>query len=478
LPRFSQSRREFFIGALSLIASTQRAFPARSSSTGTFERPYNSQSLWNAHPLAPVLGTATIPTNNKAYLESSEQWGSKLFRATAADGSLVIQGRSNPKGVWVADEIQNRNVLLPHCPENVVPASGSDGHCEILDEVTGLIHSFYRLIFDADSKVWRADQYTVTRAGGTGWGSPECPDGPRASGTPSTSGLLRAHEIGSDIVNHALAVVAPANVFRSGPTFPATMEDRGGFSHYSGNFPMGTLFMLPPDFEADQLNWPNSRAIARTLKVFGARLVDQTNDTFGFSGERGSAWSQWVGLNNVWHPSWPQDLAKIRDSLRPVVSTSKWLDADGNEFSPVPWEKMNLLSMRGPWIKQERLNNGEGSYETTSNSFLFSELSTPLTYRKMIQLRNDKEKEPWFQWMGGTWYLNPLANREYRLKAEGFGDATVALELRSSDGLSTSELKAGQEAKITWPSGAALTSVIVRGYPGPPSGIRLTLELI
>ena len=31
---------------------------------------------------------------------------------------------------------------------------------------------------------------------------------------------------------------------------------------------------------------------------------------------------------------------------------------------------MNLLSMRGPWIKQERLNSGEGSYETTSNSWV------------------------------------------------------------------------------------------------------------
>jgi hypothetical protein len=241
---------------------------------------------------------------------------------------------------------------------------------------------------------------------------------------------------------------------------------------------MGTLFMLPPDFDAESLNWPNTRAIARTLKVFGARLIDATGDTFGFAGERGSTWSQWVGLDKVWHTSWPQDLTRIRDSLRPVVSTPKWLDADGNEFSPVPWEKMNLLSMRGPWTKQERLNSGEGSYETTSNSFLFSELSAPLSYRKVIQLCNDKVKEPWFQWMSGAWYLNPLANREYRLRAEGFGEATATLEIRSSDGLSTSELKGGQEAKITWPGGAALTSVIVRGYPGPPSGIRLSLELI
>lgn len=453
---------------------------AASSTTGTFERPYNSQSLWNARPIAPELGAARIPAvNNKAYLEQSKEWGSRLFLATAADGPIVVQGRDNPAGVWVADELQNRNVVIPHFPKDIVPASGSDGHCEIFDEATGFIHSFYRLILDPDQKVWRAAKYTACSVVGTGWGSPERPDGPRASGTPSSSGILRTHEVGSDIVPHALAVVAHANVFKSGPIFPATMEDRNGFEGYSGSFPIGTLFMLPPDFEADRLNWPHARTIARTLKVFGARLIDSTIGTFGFAGEIGSDWSQYVGKYNLWHPSWAEDLAKIRDSLRPLVSASRWLDADGNEFTPLSWEQMNLLSMRGPWARLEGPPGGEGRYETTANLFLFPEISAPLAYRKTIRLRNDKAREPWFQWMSGSWYINPQPDREYRLRAEGFGDAIASLEIRGESVLlSSSDIGVGQEAKINWPGGASLTSVTVRARPGPPSGIRLAVERI
>jgi hypothetical protein len=477
---FLQSRRDFLIGTASLVASTRQSLSAANSATGTFERPFNSRSLWNARPIAPELGVARIPAeNNKAYLEQSIEWGSRLFRATAADGPVVVQGRDNPAGVWVADELQIRNVVIPHFPHDAVPASGSDGHCEIFDEATGLIHSFYRLILDPERKVWRAAKYTASSVGGTGWGSPERPDGPRASGTPSSSGILRAHEVGSDIVSHALAVAAHANVFKSGPIFPATLEDRNGFEGYSGSFPIGTLFMLPPDFEADRLNWPHSRTIARTLKVFGARLIDQTIGSFSFAGEIGSEWSQYVGRYNVWHPSWAEDLTKIRDSLRPLVSTSRWLDADGKEFTPLSWEQMNLLSMRGPWARLEGPTNTAGKYETAANLFLFPEVSSPLVYRKTIRLRDDKAREPWFQWMSGCWYMNPLPDREYRLRAEGFGDAIASLEIRGDNVFfSSTDIRVGQEAKINWPSGATLTSVTVRTPPGPPSGIRLALELI
>jgi hypothetical protein len=479
--QLTASRREFLITAAALLTTPPQALADYASSTGTFEHLFNSQSLWNARPIDPVLGKAAIPQqDNVPYLEQGK-YGTKLFRATASDGPITVRGLNNVAGIWVSDELRTRPVVVPHFPENVVPATGLDGHCEILDETTGIIHSFYQLSFDRNEKVWRAGKYTVSSVGGSGWGSPAHPDGPRASGTPSNSGILRVHEIGSAIVPHALAVAAHSNVLKSGPAYPATLQDQGGAREYSGAFPMGTLLMLPPDFDPDKLTWPNARAIARTLKVYGARLIDATSRTFAFAGEIGSQWSQAVDRNNAWQSSWAEDLTRIRDRLRPVISASGWLDAEGLAFTPVPWERMNLLSMRGPWAKQGGPEESVSGFETISKLFLFPETQRSIAYEKTVRLRDDAGSNPWFQWMEGCWYINPQPGRQYRVKAAGFGQATGGLEIRSRDGgntlTSVSDLKIGEEAELTWPDRPSITKIFVRTQPGPPSGIRLELQI-
>jgi hypothetical protein len=479
--QLTASRRELLITAATLLIAPPRVLASPASSTGTFEHLFNSQSLWNARPIDPVLGKGAIPQeDNVAWLEQ-EKYGTKLFRATASDGPITVQGRDGADGIWVADELRNRPVVVPHFPENVVPATGLDGHCEILDETNGTIHSFFQLSFDNNEKVWKAGKYTVSSVRGTGWGSPAHPDGPRASGTPSSSGILRAHEIGSSVVPHALAVAAHLNVLKSGPVYPATLQDLAGSRVYSGAFPMGTLFMLPADFDPDKLSWPNARAIARTLKVYGARLVDATFRTFAFAGEIGGQWSQAVDRNNAWQSSWAEDLVRIRDDLRPVVSTSGWLDTENMAFTPVPWERMNLLSMRGPWTKQEGPQESASGFETVSDLFLFPETKRSLVYEKTVRLRADANGNPWFQWAQGCWYINPQPDRQYRLKAAGFGQATGGLEVQARDSgntlVSVSDLKIGEEARITWPARSAITRVFVRAQPGLPSGIRLEFQI-
>ncbi|WP_143198306.1 hypothetical protein [Bradyrhizobium sp. AS23.2] len=478
--KLTASRREFLMTLTGLLTMPPRLMASPAGSIGTFEHLFNSQSLWNARPVDPVLGTATIPRkDNVAWLEQ-DKYAAKLFRATASDGPMTVQGRDAAEGIWVADELRNRPVIVPHFPENVVPATGLDGHCEILDESTGFIHSFFQLSFDATEKVWKAGKYTASSVSGSGWGSPARPDGPRASGTPSTSGILRAHEIGSAIVPHALAVAAHTNALKSGPLYPATLQDTTGANEYSGSFPMGTLFMLSPDFDSEALNLPNARVIARTLKVYGARLTDTAFRTFSFAGEIGGQWSQAVDRNNLWRSSWAEDLDRIRDHLRPVISMSSWLDSEGVAFTPLPWERMNLLSMRGPWAKQEGPEESESGFETISNLFLFPETRSPIAYNQTLHLRDDASHDPWFQWTQGCWYINPKPGQRYRVKAVGFNQATGGLDVRARDGTtvlaSVWDLKVGETADLTWPARASITKVFVRAPPGPPSGIRLELQ--
>ncbi|WP_109477838.1 hypothetical protein [Paraburkholderia sp. C35] len=455
------------------------ASPANEQRECGFERPFSARSMWNARPLNPVLGTAAIPANgNRAYLEQGK-YGSRLFRATSSDAPVVIGGAVDSDGPWVSDELRHRPVLIPRFPADTQPAAGTDGHCEIYDDADGRLHSFYGLAYDRTSQQWRAKKYCVSDATGSGWGSPSRPDGTRASGVSTAGGLLRIHEAEALVLRHALAVAADANTLRSGPAFPATLEDSDGRRRYTGRFPMGTLFMLPPDFEETSLVSSHARVIAGALKTYGARLVDQTVGTFAFYGEIGGAWSQSVSGGVKWNTAWAEDLTRVRDALRQVTSQDGWIDANGVAFRPESWSDMNLLSMRGPWQCTGGTATHDAGFDTDSGLFVFPECSTGSTYRKLLYQRDDTKPDGWFRWQNAMrWYVNPQPGDAYMIRASGFGECSATIDIRSADGARSiraiKPLRVGETALIEMPpEGAQLTMVYVAKPPGPAAGIRL-----
>lgn len=467
------------VGGFASLSSVVAHAKTQPKSVDLFEKPFSPRSLWNARPLSPVLGNTAIPaTNNRAYLEQG-QFSSRVFDATSSDPAVSIAGAQDARGPWVADELRNRNVVIPHFPAGTQPATGTDGHCEIHDRVSGLIHSLYGMKYDTGAQTWRAKKYTVVEANGSGWGSPERPDGPRAAGVSTAGGLLRIHEAESFELSHAIAVAADANVLRSGPIFPATLEDRDGGRRYTGPFAMGTLLMLPQDFDEVGLAFPHARAIARTLKTFGARLVDQTVGTFAFYGEIGGAWSQSRNAIGAWDSGWAADLTRIRDALRPVISVEGWVDANGTRFAPEAWTDMNLLSMRGPWTFANGTGRPDCDFDTTSGLLTLPASDQPLVCRKLLYPRVDALPAGWFKWQNAMrWYTNPQAGSVYRIIASGTGECEASFEIRTGDGAqrlaTTRALRPGETDSITVPrDGAPLCAVHVLKRPGPAAAIRL-----
>ncbi|SOF00028.1 hypothetical protein SAMN05446635_8081 [Burkholderia sp. OK233] len=466
------------IGGFASLSGVAHAQP-QPKSVDLFEKPFSPRSLWNARPLNPVLGNTAIPaTINRAYLEHGP-FSSRVFEATSSDPAISIAGAQDAHGPWVSDELRHRNVVIPHFPADTKPATGTDGHCEIHDRVSGLIHSLYGMKYDANARMWRAKKYAVVQAGGSGWGSPERPDGPRAAGVSTAGGMLRIHEAELFELSHAIAVAADANVLRSGPMFPATLEDRDGGMRYTGPFAMGTLLMLPRDFDEASLAFPHARAIARTLKTFGARLVDQTVGTFAFYGEIGSAWSQSRNGTGAWNGGWETDLTRIRDALRPVMSVEGWLDANGARFAPTAWSDMNLLSMRGPWTFANGTGRPDCEFDTASGLLMLPACDQPLLCRKLLYLRDDASPAGWFKWQDAMrWYTNPQAGSVYRIIASGTGECEASFEIRTGDGAqrlgATRSLRPSETDLISIPrDGAPLCVVHVLKHPGPAAAIRL-----
>jgi len=458
---------------------------AHEEASPEWESPFSSNSPWKAMPVKPRLGDQPIPPDNNYPYINDNAYGVSVYRTVEGGGDVTVFGRNGAAGPSVSDEVTVRPVKLSNWPIAVTPPSGTDGHCEIYDEASALWHSFYGLSFNSSLGRWECYKYDVFEGDATGWGTPERPDGPRAAGTSAAGGLLRRWELNQPVLNHALALATHLNVPKSGPVYPATLQDYNGYSVYKGMFPIGTLFMLPPSFDAEGLAWNNARIIARTLKVHGARLVDTTQKTFAFVGETGSGWSN-TNLGKTTQADRLQDLAKIRDALREVTSADEWLDGNGDPLSWKPFAEMNLLSMRGPW--KEYPDNKEqltATYDCIRRALICEDTAGLIQLRKIIYTQNPgAEPNPWFAWKGNPrWYLEPQPERMYSLTVTGEGTIEGAISIKEQDFSTThfqsAFIKPGMRTELRWPASTrTVTEMFVRKPAGARASIRMELNAI
>ena len=406
------------------------------------------KSPWNSRPIKPVLGTDTVPATKQTPWIEERDYASKVYRAAASDGPVTITVGD------IANQLGGGAVTIAHFPAGVIPATGSDGHCEVI-EPDGTLHSFFQLR-SRGAAGWIASKYARTSAVGSGWGSVANPDNVRAAGSSTAGGLLLASERGMDVVPHALAIGMDKNGIKAGSIFPATLEDyQGG---YTGKFPMGSLMMLPASFNPDVLGTPELRTIARTLMTHGGYLVDATVGSMNIYAEIGSGWAN--GSED--------DLKILKAALRQVVSQSGWLDGDGKPFTPTPFASMNLVSMRGPWDGYAG-SKPFGRYEAAADLFQAEATTEARTVRQLFYPAGADR----FGWKGKqTWNINPEPGVKYRVTAFGSGTITATI---AKGKVNSGKLAPGQSATIVWPDNSGYAEVFVDKPAGAAASIRMEL---
>ena len=350
-------------------------------SFGTYEKPYAASSLWNSRPIEPTLGDFQIPTSWYYPAVQEGAYSTGVFLAKYNDPAIRVVGAAGTKGVWDTDsETYRSDILVYHWPANVIPATGGDGHADIVDPANGIVHSFYQL--KKVNGLWTATQYGWTALGGSGWGDPaHYFQGARATGVPASAGIIRTYELndGDVMYRHALALSLTNNALSPNPpyTFPATTAD--GFASWknTGLIPEGALLMLPSTFNVDSLKTPELRKIANTLKTYGAYVVDANFGTpFVIYVENGSGFNL---HKNGWNSMAAYELHILRQALRQVVATNGWLDGNDKPFKPST--NMNLISMRGPW---QLVSDGElGVFNSSQQMLQFGNTAAPV-----IQVNN------------------------------------------------------------------------------------------
>lgn len=410
---------------------------------GTYHKPFAVDSLWNSRPVNPVLGAATIPKSNYFPRVGGGKYSLEVFLAAADDPPVTVRGLPGRKGVWDPDwEAFRESITVPRWPRGVTPAEGRDGHADIVDATTGIVHSFNMLRFQAGQ--WIAGQYAWTRIDGRGWGDPaHYFQGARAAGVPAMGGLIRKHEVrdGDVQYRHALAVSLTFNALASNPAyvFPATSADRTA-SRNTGTIPEGALLMLPASFDTASIGNAELRKVARTLMTYGAYVVDRNVGTpFNIYVENGADFN--LHGRGHWDAAVANDLQRIRAALRPVVAADGWLDANGRAFTPD--RNLNLLSMRGPWTV--RAGSGSGQFDSWAQAIVF-----PQTATRIVQVARSARSMHPVSW------AKPAAGVEYRLTALATGGARLRLRLRDmttgKDLVDSGELADGATTIFPWPN--------------------------
>lgn len=438
---------------------------AAAGAWGTYLKPFAANSLWNSRPVAPVLGEFVIPKSDYYPKIGEGSYSLGVFLAKPTDGPATVYGLPDSKGVWDPDaETHRDSVTIPRWPPDATPAEGTDGHADIVDPVTGIVHSFYKL--KRQDGRWIAMQYAWTRIGGRGWGNPgHYFQGARAAGVASMGGLIRKHEVhdGDTMYRHALAVSLTFNALSPKPAyvFPATSADTASARNY-GAIPEGSLLMLPDSFDAAKITSPDLRKVVETLKVYGAYVVDRNVGTpFYIYVENGSGYNlHGAGWNSVV----AADLDRIRAALRPVVSAGGWIDGNGRPFTP--GKDLNLLSMRGPW----RIESGStpGAYDSWAQAVVF-----PGTAARTVLINTSSRGLNPVSWS------TPAPGRPYRLTAITTGGAKLRFQLRDTGTgsivVDSKELANGETAAFTWPEQRVAPIVLAISGAGQPSSVRGSL---
>jgi hypothetical protein len=141
--------------------------------------------------------------------------------------------------------------------------------------------------------------------------------GVRAMDASGMGGILRAWDLRTGRIRHALTFLLPYQRLKHGPVWPSAREDYWGFRDYTGHVPIGSLIAIPPNVDIGTLGLsPSGLALARALQDFGA-YCDDSVGTDGIVISAEGASEEMPQLADM-----RRDFATIRRYLRAVVNNT------------------------------------------------------------------------------------------------------------------------------------------------------------
>jgi hypothetical protein len=238
--------------------------PSFPTSREAWRWPFTARSAWNLPVgdgliLADDACTAAVrDTSHDAWM-NAEEWSHPVFRAVETDPSVDAYEEEVLRATFSAPE--DAEPSLPAYPEG-------DAHLYVVDPSSTQITEMWRARRRNDGG-FDVDSLATIELRGTGIGT----DGVRIYGGSGVAGLWRTGEAASGAY-HALALSLPLAVLAPRAVWPATDLSTSREDQLTGVIPVGQHVALPPDTPLSVARTPAGRALVRTLRDYGAYVVD------------------------------------------------------------------------------------------------------------------------------------------------------------------------------------------------------------
>jgi hypothetical protein len=237
-------------------------------------RPFAPDSAWNM----PIPDRPALDPRSAAmvrHLASQDQgfanlyeFGTPVFRADASTPRHRVRCTEG----WGTCGLEDRLVPIP---ADAAPSPGSDGSMVVIDIPARTVYDFWQARRTPGG--WEASWGTANPLYGSGNDN----SGATGAGFSALAGLVRASEIKTGWIDHAL-VFSTDNACTTSYRYPATKTD--GQSSVPDCIPEGARIQLDPSIDLEEIPGltPAEWAVAKALQTYGAYCRDNGGAPMAF----------------------------------------------------------------------------------------------------------------------------------------------------------------------------------------------------
>ncbi len=230
--------------------------------------PFAPASPWNT-PLGSLARFSgpydprTLDLTDGGALIHAGTWGMPLYHAAPDDPWVEVRDQENARAFRI------------RVPVAALPDPMGDGHMYVVEPGAGHVLEMYRARRIGTALIETRRAFRVDLRGSGFFLRDGRFPGVRAMDASGFGGVLRAWEVRSGRIRHALTFLLPYARLEHGPVWPSGREDFWGVRKYTGNIPIGTLIGIPgnADLAALPLS-PSGLALAHALQDYGAYCDD------------------------------------------------------------------------------------------------------------------------------------------------------------------------------------------------------------
>jgi hypothetical protein len=266
---------------------------------------------------ATDIATANLLDAQFGSTLNGDRWSHPIYRATAADPVVTASENDTSPRTITFQAISNATPSQPPLAE------GGDCNLHMVQPDGQFMYENWRAEWTSATTMNVGYNVRVDLLG-------DGRTGARAYGGSAAAGLIRKHEVASRNIPHGISIALDNDQLKSGPVWPARLQDSNGTTSYAGQIPMGSLVAIPRTVNLSTLGLnADALALATAFQLYGGYITARAANVVAIYAEPGSDATRVSAMRSQW--------GAIKAQLRIVTNNSQTNPGGpGNRLAPMP----------------------------------------------------------------------------------------------------------------------------------------------